>query len=58
MESKVLVYLTADTVEKLLEMTTERIIQLEFSMDNLQGKMNDLRKQLAEAKENQKEEEE
>ena len=58
MESQVLVYLNASAVEKLLEMTTERIIQLEFSMDNLQGKMSDLRKQLAEAKENQKEEEE
>lgn len=58
MESKVLVYLNASAVEKLLEMTTERITQLEFSTENLQGKLSDLRMQLKEAKENQKEEEE
>ncbi|MBQ2101442.1 MAG: hypothetical protein II477_10310 [Lachnospiraceae bacterium] len=58
MESKVLVYLNANTVEKLLEMTTERIFQLEYSAESMQEVISDLREKLKEAKENQKEEEE
>lgn len=54
MENQVLVYLNASTVEKLLELAAERIIQLDFNVHNLQHELNDVRRQLAEAKENQK----
>lgn len=57
MNNEVLVSLNGSAVEKLLEMTTERIFQLEYSVENLQDKINDLRKQLEEAQEKQKEDE-